>query len=58
MRVAVISDAHANLHALEAVTQAIERDRPDEIWNLGDTIGYGPRPNASDELCTPRKTTR
>jgi hypothetical protein len=21
-------------------------------------LGYGPRPNASDELCTPRKTTR
>jgi predicted phosphodiesterase len=48
MRVAVISDAHSNLHALEAVRQAIERDRPDEIWNLGDTVGYGPRP---DECC-------
>jgi predicted phosphodiesterase len=53
MRVAVISDAHANLHALEAVTQAIERDRPDEIWNLGDTIGYGPRPNECCDLIEP-----
>ena len=41
MRVAVISDVHANLHALEAVGQAIERERPDEVWNLGDTVGYG-----------------
>ncbi|MGD0165688.1 MAG: metallophosphoesterase family protein [Gaiellaceae bacterium] len=45
MRVAVISDVHSNLHALEAVEQAIERERPDEVWNLGDTVGYGPRPN-------------
>lgn len=45
MRVAVISDVHANLHALEAVARAIERERPDEIWSLGDTVGYGPRPN-------------
>ncbi|MGD0272464.1 MAG: metallophosphoesterase family protein [Gaiellaceae bacterium] len=53
MRVAVISDAHANLHALEAVRQAIERDRPDEIWNLGDTVGYGPRPNECCDLIEP-----
>jgi predicted phosphodiesterase len=50
MRVAVISDVHANLHALEAVRQAIERDRPDEVWNLGDTIGYGARPNECCDL--------
>ena len=53
MRVAVISDAHANLHALEAVRQAIERERPDEIWNLGDTVGYGPRPNECCDLIEP-----
>jgi predicted phosphodiesterase len=45
MRVAVISDIHANLHALEAVLAALEDARPDTIWNLGDTVGYGPRPN-------------
>ena len=45
MRVAVISDAHANVHALDAVLVAIEREDVEAIWNLGDTVGYGPRPN-------------
>jgi predicted phosphodiesterase len=45
MRVAVISDIHANLHALEAVREAIELESPDEIWCLGDLVGYGPQPN-------------
>ena len=45
MRVAVISDIHANLHALEAVLSAIDSEAPDEIWCLGDVVGYGPRPN-------------
>ena len=45
MRLAVISDVHANLYALEAVLAEIDRDPPDEIWCLGDTVGYGPRPN-------------
>jgi predicted phosphodiesterase len=44
-RVAVISDVHGNLHALEAVLAAIERERPDAVWFLGDAVGYGPRPN-------------
>ena len=45
MRVAVVSDIHANLHALEAVLEAIDADPPDELWCLGDLVGYGPRPN-------------
>ena len=45
MRVAVISDIHANLHALEAVLAAVDREAPDEIWCLGDVVGYGPEPN-------------
>jgi diadenosine tetraphosphatase ApaH/serine/threonine PP2A family protein phosphatase len=45
MRVAVISDIHGNLHALEAVLQAVGRERPDELWCLGDLVGYGARPN-------------
>jgi diadenosine tetraphosphatase ApaH/serine/threonine PP2A family protein phosphatase len=44
-RVAVISDIHANWHAFEAVLEAIEREAPDELWCLGDLVGYGPRPN-------------
>jgi predicted phosphodiesterase len=45
MRVAVVSDIHSNLHALEAVLAAIDTEAPDELWCLGDLIGYGPRPN-------------
>jgi diadenosine tetraphosphatase ApaH/serine/threonine PP2A family protein phosphatase len=49
MRVAVISDIHANLHALEAVVEAVQAEAPDEIWCLGDLVGYGPEPNACCE---------
>jgi predicted phosphodiesterase len=45
VRVAIVSDIHGNLHALEAVLEAIDRDAPDAIWCLGDLVGYGPRPN-------------
>jgi predicted phosphodiesterase len=45
MRVAVVSDIHSNLHALEAVLRAIDAEAPDELWCLGDLVGYGPRPN-------------
>jgi diadenosine tetraphosphatase ApaH/serine/threonine PP2A family protein phosphatase len=45
VRVAVVSDIHSNLHALEAVLAAIDAEAPDELWCLGDLVGYGPRPN-------------
>src|SRR5215475_609705 len=45
MRVAVISDVHGNAHALEAVLEALEAESPDAVWCLGDTVGYGARPN-------------
>ena len=45
MRVAVFSDVHSNLHALEAVLAAVDADPPDELWCLGDIVGYGARPN-------------
>ena len=45
MRVAVVSDIHGNLHALEAVVSAVDALEPDELWCLGDLVGYGPRPN-------------
>ncbi|MGH3080556.1 MAG: metallophosphoesterase family protein [Gaiellaceae bacterium] len=54
MRVAVISDVHANLYALEAVLGEIDREPPDAIWCLGDTVGYGPRPNECCELVRER----
>jgi diadenosine tetraphosphatase ApaH/serine/threonine PP2A family protein phosphatase len=54
MRVAVISDVHANLYALEAVLAEIDRAPPDAIWCLGDTVGYGPRPNECCDLVRDR----
>ncbi len=44
MRIAVISDVHGNLPALEQVLAAVEQERPDAVWCLGDTVGYGPWP--------------
>jgi predicted phosphodiesterase len=43
MRIAVLSDIHSNLAALDAV----RADLPpvDEVWALGDIVGYGPQPN-------------
>jgi len=43
MRVAVLSDIHANLPALDAVLAAMPS--VDEIWQLGDVVGYGPEPD-------------
>jgi diadenosine tetraphosphatase ApaH/serine/threonine PP2A family protein phosphatase len=53
-RVAVISDIHANWHALEAVLGAVEHEQPDELWCLGDLVGYGPRPNPCCEAMEER----
>jgi putative phosphoesterase len=44
MKVAVISDIHGNLYALERVIEAIEREAPGEIVCLGDVIAFGPQP--------------
>jgi len=54
LRVAVLSDIHANLHALEATLAAIDADPPDELWCLGDLVGYGPRPNEVVEIVRER----
>lgn len=43
MRLAVLSDIHANLAALDAVCD--ELGSFDELWVLGDIVGYGPQPN-------------
>jgi diadenosine tetraphosphatase ApaH/serine/threonine PP2A family protein phosphatase len=41
--IAVVSDIHSNLVAFETVRQAA--GEVDQWWCLGDTVGYGPRPN-------------
>jgi predicted phosphodiesterase len=43
MRVAVLSDIHANLVALDAVLAAA--GPVDAVWHLGDVVGYGPDPD-------------
>ena len=43
MRIAVLSDIHANLPALDAVLA--DAGRVDGIWHLGDVVGYGPDPD-------------
>jgi putative phosphoesterase len=47
-RVAVITDIHANLPALEACREAIRAIGVDEVYCGGDLVGYGPHPN---EVC-------
>jgi predicted phosphodiesterase len=56
VRVAVVSDIHANLHALESVLAAIDADTVEELWCLGDIVGYGPRPDECCELVRARAT--
>lgn len=46
MKVAVISDIHANAVALDAVLADIDRDRPDRIVCLGDLPALNPQPRA------------
>jgi diadenosine tetraphosphatase ApaH/serine/threonine PP2A family protein phosphatase len=43
MRIAVVSDVHSNLPALEAVIEAV--GEVDAWWHCGDIVGYGPHPN-------------
>lgn len=43
MRIAIISDIHSNLAAFEAVIK--DFDGIEEVWCLGDVVGYGPYPN-------------
>jgi putative phosphoesterase len=45
MRIAILSDVHANLPALEAVLADIEAAGVDARYGLGDLVGYAPWPN-------------
>jgi diadenosine tetraphosphatase ApaH/serine/threonine PP2A family protein phosphatase len=53
---AVISDIHANLEALRAVLEDIDRRGYSEVFCLGDVIGYGPDPVACTDLVRKRCT--
>jgi diadenosine tetraphosphatase ApaH/serine/threonine PP2A family protein phosphatase len=54
MRVAVITDVHANRHALDAVLADVDAEEVDAVWCLGDTVGYGPQPNECCDLVRER----
>jgi diadenosine tetraphosphatase ApaH/serine/threonine PP2A family protein phosphatase len=50
MKVAVVSDIHANRHAFEATLDAVAASEASELWCLGDLVGYGAEPDACVEL--------
>lgn len=49
-RIAVFSDVHGNLMALEALRRELEAWRPDRVWFLGDAALFGPDPGPSLQL--------
>jgi diadenosine tetraphosphatase ApaH/serine/threonine PP2A family protein phosphatase len=54
VRVAAITDIHANLPALEAVLASIEAVGVEETWCLGDVVGYGAEPDECADLVRER----
>jgi diadenosine tetraphosphatase ApaH/serine/threonine PP2A family protein phosphatase len=54
MRIALLSDVHGNLPALRAVLDDARSAGVDEIWCLGDLVGYGAQPNECVELARER----
>lgn len=56
MRLAILSDIHGNLEALQKAVQIVEDLRCDEMVCLGDMVGYGPNPNECVDLI--RRTCR
>jgi diadenosine tetraphosphatase ApaH/serine/threonine PP2A family protein phosphatase len=57
LRAAVLSDIHSNRHALEAVLTAVDEAAVDQIWCLGDMVGYGAEPDACTALIRERCST-
>jgi predicted phosphodiesterase len=54
MRVAICTDIHGNRQAFEAVVAAAEADGCEELWCLGDLVGYGAEPDACVALAAER----
>jgi predicted phosphodiesterase len=55
-RIAVISDIHSNLQALESALAVIDKAKVDEVLCLGDIVGYGANPNECIEVVRKRCT--
>ena len=58
MRIAVLSDVHANLHALQAVSKDLDEQDIQETWSLGDIVGYGGHPLEALAWAEERATLR
>jgi putative phosphoesterase len=54
MRIATFSDIHGNWHALQAVLADIDSQKPDQVYCLGDLVGYGAYPNEVIDLVRSR----
>jgi predicted phosphodiesterase len=54
MRLAILSDIHANLPALEAVLGDVDGAGVAELWCLGDVVGYGAQPDECAALVADR----
>jgi predicted phosphodiesterase len=54
MRVAIISDIHSNLEALQKAFEIIDEKNVDEVICLGDLVGYGANPNECVDLTRQR----
>ena len=52
--IAIISDIHSNLEALQAALDYIDNHKIESIYCLGDIVGYGPNPNECIELIRKR----
>ena len=65
MLIALLSDVHGNLPAFEAVLDDVDAEGAEEIWCLGDLVGYGAaarrlrgaRPRALRPVASPATTT-
>lgn len=57
MKIAFISDIHANLEALESVLADIGQQKVNEIVCLGDIVGYGANPNECAEIVREKSST-
>ena len=54
MKIAVLSDIHANLVALKQTLDLIDSMQTDAVWCLGDTVGYGPHPQECVDIIRAR----
>jgi diadenosine tetraphosphatase ApaH/serine/threonine PP2A family protein phosphatase len=57
MKIGIFSDCHSNLPALEAVQRAYAAEKIDKFICLGDTVGYGARPQECSEIVRQMATT-